>query len=211
MLLIEDRIERQELFSKEMNFNFDRYSNILDNRVSLDGVDLNHYSTIICHRSAFGDSDDNVLDRLKNHCKKTQVQLVLFSGGISSTFYSYNEYEFLLLNSKSFYSNNLKIFLEEATEKNNLNIRLLAYGKNWKINLLLNTLAKVNLFISENNDKEKVKAQRLKTYTQIENIEEYIEIIYPEIGAGGAILLEDVKLLASNLTDKIKQEIIMYA
>lgn len=209
ILLVEDRIERQDLFSKETGFNFDRYSNILDNTVSLDDLELNHYSTIICHRSAFWDSDSNVLDTLKDHCKKTQSQLVFFSGGISSTFYTHSDYEFLLLNSKSFYSYNLQIYLDDVIEKNSSNLRLLAYGKNWKINLLLNTLTKVNLFISENIDKEKIKAQRLKTYSQIENIKEFIEIEYPEVGSGGAILLKDVQIFASKLTDKVKHEIIM--
>lgn len=211
ILLIEDRIERQELFSRESGFDFAYYSNFLDNRTSLDGVELEHYSTIICHRSAFGDSDSNVLDNFKDHCKKTQAQLVFFSGGISSTFYSYKDYEFLLLNSKSFYSHNLQIYLDDVLEKGNSNLRLLAYGKNWKINLLLNTLAKVNLFISENIDKEKIKAQRLMTYSQIENIKELIEIEYPQAGPGGGILLEDVQTFAFQLKDKINQEIMMYA
>jgi len=208
ILLIEDRVERQELFSKEISFNFQSYSKIIDNKISLWQTNLDQYSTIICHRSAFGDLNSTILDQLKNHCKGTKTQLVFFSGGISSTFYSDTSYEFLLLNSKSFYSQNLKLYFDEIMKNDISNLRLLAYGENWKISLLLNTLQKVNLFISENKHKEKVKAQRLKTYTQLENISEFIEIDYP-ISAGGALFLEDIQKFSTVLNAKINQEILL--
>ena len=42
ILLIEDRVERQKLFSEDTGFNFkeESYSNILDNKTSLDGIEL---------------------------------------------------------------------------------------------------------------------------------------------------------------------------
>lgn len=209
ILLIEDRIERQKLFSEDSGFDFDKYIDILDNRSSLDGIDLSIYSTIICHRSAFGESNDNILDRLKDHCKKTKTQLVFFSGGISSTFYSNTTYEFLLLNSKSFYSQNLAFYLDEILKSSLSNLGIMAYGKNWKINLMLDVLSKVNMFISQNINKEKVKAQRLKTYAQLDNIKEIIDIEYPIILNGGAILLDDLQKFATRLKDKINQEVLM--
>ncbi len=64
--------------------------------------ELENYSTIITHRSAFGSMDENILDLLKEYCAKNNIKLVFFSGGITSTYYSKTSYEFLLLNSKSF-------------------------------------------------------------------------------------------------------------
>lgn len=211
ILLIEDRVERQQLFSKETGFNFEQYSNILDNRVSLDGIELDQYATIICHRSAFGESNSNVLDILKDHCKKTQTQLVFFSGGISSTFYSHINYEFLLLNSKGFYSINLMLYLDRVMINHTSNLRLLAYGRNWKINTMLNILSKVNMFISQNAKNDRVKAQRLKTFSQFDNLKDVIDIEYPVTESGGAIALEDVQIFASRLTEVINKEILMNA
>lgn len=210
ILLIEDRIERQRLFSEDTGFDFNKYMDILDNRPSLeDGIDLSIYSTIICHRSAFGESNDNILDRLKDHCKRTKTQLVFFSGGISSTFYSNTTYEFLLLNSKSFYSRNLTFYLDEVLKGSLSNLGIMAYGKNWKINLMLDVLSKVNMFINQNISKEKIKAQRLKTYAQLDNIKEIVDIEYPIILDGGAILLEDLQEFATKLKGKINQEVLM--
>lgn len=208
ILLIEDRIERQRLFSQDTGFDFNKYIEIVDNRPSLDDVELSMYSTIICHRSAFGESDDNILDRLKDHCKKTKTQLVFFSGGISSTFYSQTSYEFLLLNSKSFYSQNLEFYLDEVLKNSISNLGIMAYGKNWKINLMLDVLSKVNMFISQNINKEKIKAQRLKTYAQLDNIKAVVDIEYPVILDGGAMLLRDLQKFASSLQKKINLEVL---
>jgi len=208
ILLIEDRIERQDFFSKETGFKFDDYAEVLDNRISLDSIDLENYSTIICHRSAFGDLNSNVLDYLKDHCKKTKTQLVFFSGGISSTFYSHNDYEFLLLNSKAFYGQNLKLYLDEILKNEISNLRLIAYGKNWKINIMLDVLSKINMFISQNINKDRVKAQRLKTFSQLENLKDIVDIEYPPFESGGAIFIEDIKKFASRLTDTIKYEVL---
>ena len=211
ILLIEDRIERQEFFSKETGFDFDIYKDILDNQVSLKGISLDNYSTIICHRSAFGDSNSNVLDNLKEHCKKTQTQLVFFSGGISSTFYSRNNYEFLLLNSKGFYGVNLKLYFDDVMANKTSNLRLMAYGNHWKINIMLETLSKINMFISQNINKERVKAQRLKTFSQLDNLKDIVEVEYPPFESGGAMFLEDIQKFSLRLTDTINKEILMNA
>ena len=195
ILLIEDRVERQNRFTLDTGITLDIYKDILDRketldkyetfldrRESLDKDSLGEYSTIITHRSAFGESDENILDYLKKYCEEHQTKLVFFSGGISSTFYSKSKYEFLLLNSKSFYSKNLELFLDDFQKNQEPNILLLGYGKDWKTNILLNTLEKINLFISNNETKERVKFNKFKTETKIENIEDMIEFEYPQIG-----------------------------
>jgi len=211
ILLIEDRAERQERFTQDTGIDLKNYAEIIDNRTSLDKSQLDKYSTIITHRSAFGDQDENILDLLKQHCAETNTKLVFFSGGISSTYYSKTKYEFLLLNSKSFYSQNLKLFLDDAKASGDeVNILLLGYGKNWKINLLLNTLAKVNLFIANNQSKPKVKFNNFKTITKVDNIKPYIDFEYPPVEKGG-VDLTDLHDFADSITRKIEQEVEVHA
>lgn len=210
ILLIEDRIERQVRFTEDTGINLKSYSDIIDNKIYFDKNELEKYSIIITHRSAFGDYEENILDYLKKYCEKTNTKLVFFSGGISATYYSKTKYEFLLLNSKSFYNKNLKLFLEDMKNRKEANLLILAYGNNWRINMMLNTLAKINLFLDNNNSKEKVKFNNFKTVTKIENIDSFVDIQYPEVIKGG-VLLEDLKNLASNITLTIRREVELYA
>ncbi len=210
ILLIEDRVERQERFSKDTGIRLDQYSAFLDNQTEINLSNLDQYSTIIVHRSAFGDREDNVLDLLKEHCTGNKTQLVFFSGGITSTYYSKSKYEFLLLNSKSFYSDNLKVFLEHIKEKEYPNLLLLGYGKNWKVNLMLNTLEDINLFIADNLDEEMVEFELFKTYTKIENIRDHIKFEYPEVKKGG-VYVSDLHVLSSNIKYKIRREVELHA
>jgi len=208
ILLIEDRVERQIKFRDDTGINFEKFSDFLDNKIKLDKSSLNDYSTIITHRSAFGNEDENILDYLKKYCEETGTQLVFFSGGISTTYYSNTKYEFLLLNSKSFYSRNLQLFLEDVKQNENPNLLLLGYGEQWKFNILLNTLEKINLFISnsETEGKEKVKLNRFKTSTKIENITGMIDLQYPEVEMGG-VLLNDLKIFSEQIREEIQKKV----
>ena len=207
ILIIEDRVERQNKFTNETGISLDRYETFLDRRESLDKDSLGEYSTIITHRSAFGESDENILDYLKKYCEKHQTKLVFFSGGISSTFYSKIKYEFLLLNSKSFYSKNLELFLDDFQKNQASNILLLGYGKDWKINILLNTLEKINLFISNNKGEEQVDFDDFITVTKIKNIEEMIEFEYPRIAKGNGVFLDALKVLSKDIKFQIQKEV----
>ncbi len=207
VLLIEDRIERQIKFTKDTGIDLTKYSDFLDNKISLDKTNLDNYSTIITHRSAFGDEDENILDYLKKHCDETQTQLVFFSGGITNTFYSNTKYEFLLLNSKSFYSRNIELFLNDIRQENEPNLLLLGYGKQWKFNILLNTLENVNLFISNSKSekKTKVKLNRFKTSTKIENISHLVNIDYPD--ETGGVTLNELEIFSMKLRDEIQKKV----
>ncbi len=208
ILLIEDRIERQSKFTDATDIDLEKYCGFLDNRITFDKSCLNDYSTIITHRSAFGNDDENILDYLKKHCEETGSSLVFFSGGISSTYYSKGKYEFLLLNSKSFYSSNLQLFLDDIYEGREPNILLLGYGKQWKFNILLNTLGKINLFISNSQaeGKKRVKLSRFKTSTKIENINDMIDFEYPTVEDGG-ISLHSLKLFSEQIKEKIQERV----
>lgn len=208
ILLIEDRIERLDKYIETTGFDI-KTLDVLEQRESLDDVDLGEYSMIITHRSAYGDNDQNILDFLKKHCEETNTKLVFFSGGISSTFYSKSKFEFLLLNSQAFYSDNLQLFLNDAVKNEEPNLLLLGYGENWKINIILNTLEKINLFISDNEGKEIIKFNNFKTVTKIENIERFIDFEYPVVTKGGA-QLNEIRALSTTITNNLTQKIEHY-
>ena len=123
ILLIEDRKERQQLFMDATNIDLNEYSNILDNAVDkkyddifcklTDGsFDFENYSIIISHKSAFDKDNSVILEKLKRYCETHKKPLVFFSGGIDENYYNKSEYELVLINSKTFYSQNIKLFLE---------------------------------------------------------------------------------------------------
>jgi hypothetical protein len=169
ILLIEDRGTRQKEFEEKSKIFLNSYSNIVDNMIGdryttllsqiKDGsFDFEKYDVIMSHESAFGSDNAKVLSILES-CQKP---LVYFSGGISTTYYSNIEHEYAGLNSRKFYSQNLKLFLDEYS-KGNLNLLLLCYGSNWKLYIILETLEKTNLFINNNIDEVEVRYKKLSS------------------------------------------------
>ncbi len=157
VLLIEDRYKRQQLFRQQTGIELEKYSDILDNCIEdkynaflnemlMGGFDLSSYDIIVTHKSAFGDNNDLILKKLTEHCKKHAKTLVLFSGGIVGNYYNSEVYEVLELNSKIFYSQNLILFLEAIKEENE-NLLMLSYGRQWKLNIILNVIESLNLYI----------------------------------------------------------------
>lgn len=164
ILLIEDRHTRQKRFSLETGIDLEKYSDILDNCIEgqynaflnemLAGTyDLAPYDIIISHKSAFGNDNGKVLKQIEDHCKSTSKPLILFSGGIVGNYYNSDVYEVLELNSKTFYSQNLTLFLE-AVKNNEENLLMLSYGQQWKANLILNVLERLNIYIDTKNNAE---------------------------------------------------------
>ena len=162
ILLIEDRTRRQQLFSAQTGIKLENFNDILDNRIEdrydeflneilQDNFDLSPYDIIVSHKSAFGDNNGSVLKKLEDHCREYGKSLVLFSGGIVGNYYNNEEYEELGLNSKTFYSQNLTLFLE-AVKKQNGNLLMLCYGKEWKLNIMLNVLEHLNRYIDTEID-----------------------------------------------------------
>ncbi len=163
ILLIEDRSHRQKDFLRLSNINLNDYTDILDNKIDNkyeefikdiqnDSFDLSIYDVIIAHQSIFINDFKLILGKLKNYCKDNHKKLVLFSGG-NETSYINDEYEELGLSSEDFYSQNLKLFLENF-KQNKINIRILSFGNKWKLNIILNVLEKISLFIETNNDED---------------------------------------------------------
>ncbi len=156
--LIEDRYKRQLDFLEQNKIELDAYEDVLSNFVEDDAqnlieqivhntFDLQEYAIIICHKSVeYEDKNTIILSNLRNYCKKHSKTLVLFSGGISVNHYDNSEFELLELNSKTFYSQNLVLFLE-AVKAENKDIMMLCYGEHWKQNIVANVLEKTNLII----------------------------------------------------------------
>ena len=182
ILLVEDIPQRQANFLEKQGIDLlpfsdrlincaeEKYYSIIDD-IKNNNIDWTQYSTIMIHRSGF---ETNVLNSLKEVCENNSIQFVFFSGGVSSTFYTYKPYEFLQLNSKDLYTKNLKLFLET----NKQNLLELAYGDKWKINILLNNLEKINKFIEDNklngNQKE-VLYSDFSTEIEIDLLKRFIE------------------------------------
>ena len=161
IVLIEDRHKRQELFTQELNFNFEQYVDVLDNvilddfytladEIIHDSFNLSEYDIIVCHKSVQleenADSNSIITSKLREYCKTHHKIFVFFSGGISANFYDNSELELLEINSKTFYSKNLTLFLD-AVKNGNENILMLCYGERWKQNIVANILEKTNLFL----------------------------------------------------------------
>ena len=153
--LIEDRYKRQTHFLEQNLINLEDYEDVLENfieekasnileNISNDSFDLHEFDIIICHKSV--ENNTVILGNLKDYCKNHQKTLILFSGGISVNYYDNSEFEFLELNSKTFYSQNLLLFLK-SIKINNEDIMMLCYGEQWKQNIVANVLEKTNLFI----------------------------------------------------------------
>jgi len=185
ILLIEDRADRQRKFTKIDFFKYPMVDNkigdaykAIEKAFNEERFELNDYDVIISHRSAFGENNSKVLSKLNAFCKENKKKLILFSGGISVPFYTTTPFEFLSINSKELYGNNLELFLEDAQKNNDSNLLLLAYGKNWELNILLNTLETINMFLVENNSNsfdydDFQEDTKYKTIEKLIDFEEY--------------------------------------
>lgn len=182
IILIEDRHKRQELFTSESDFDFEEYAQILDNiieddfyrlanEILNDSFSLSKYDIIICHKSIQlkenNGSNSVIISRLKEYCKQHKKILIFFSGGISANFYDNSEFELLEVNSKTFYSKNLSLFLN-AVKIENEDIMMLCYGEKWKQNIVANVLEKINLYTQK--EQETIVFTNFKNFTELEKL-----------------------------------------
>lgn len=146
--IIEDRIARLEQYSEfELKkcksvciitgSDFDNLTNYLKNNNT---ESLNQYQCIVSHRSAFSNDER---DLLKKYCKENLKPLVFFSGGITSSVLKDIDFPFLHINSKEFYSDNLRLFIKDCEDNNRVNLLILQFGMKWKLSLLLSLRNKI--------------------------------------------------------------------
>ncbi|MBN2824487.1 MAG: hypothetical protein JXQ76_04115 [Campylobacterales bacterium] len=200
VLLIEDRSERQQRFMQESKIDLTLYSNILDNAIDeaysdvfkafkSSALDWEQYSVFMVHKGAFEEDNSAIIKEIETHCKTTQKSLILFSGGVDSNYYLEEEgFVLMELNSKTLYSQNIKLFLEEFAQGVNQPL-ILSYGKKWRVNILLNSLEKIN-YILETMPKEYMLYKRFVQDSKIELIEP-LEIELYSVNLEGKRIYQD--------------------
>ena len=219
ILLIEDKQERQQRFVHQVNIDLNNYQDVLENKIgqSYDELyelfkkekfDFNNYAMVIAHKSAFNGDTQEVLYGIESECKSRAIPLVLFSGGITANYYEEEKhFKKLELNSKDFYSQNLKMFLENYRENGETELLMLSYGDKWKLNVLLNSMEKINNFISTSQD-EDILYDEFVNATDFHLIET-LSIDYPKPNIeDGWVYLSEIKEIALSVKEHIKERII---
>ena len=213
ILLIEDRHDRQFRALNSAKFSLEGYDDVLENaigesyetiyqKLKNDSFEPKSYRAIITHKSAYSDDDRvKILSKLQQHCKREKIPLVYFSGGLESRYHYDTELELIEINSRHFYSNHLKLFLEEV-RKGNINPQILLYGKNYKLNIMLNTLEKINLTIAKAME-EKVFFEEFVSDVEYERVAKELPAHKLE---GKYIMIEEIKKISQNLKNMIIQK-----
>ncbi len=217
ILIIEDRTQRQEQFLEKTGIEISKYD-FIDNAIGekytsikenllKDTSILDKYDVIISHRSAFDKDNGKILDSIKDYCEQNQKYLILFSGGISTSYYVKTPYELLSLNSKDFYNVNLGLFLDELKNNDVLNLLLLAFGKKWKLNLIFNVLEKLNTI--DYSDIDKIEDfDVLNEKTDIETIDNFIDI--EELKDADEMNLDLISNIKKIILEYVNQELGIY-
>ena len=141
---------------------------------------LLEFDLIMVHRSFLNEiSTGSAVNALAKFCEHKQKDLIYFSGGISaSSFVKQDDFNFLLINSRDFYSNLLD-FLIGYNKGLIENLLELKYGKSWKLSYLLR-LREFEVLISLN---EKIDAsakreiEELLTDEERKNLDDTIDLI----------------------------------
>jgi hypothetical protein len=155
ILLIEDRIVRKELFVQRSNIDLnqylflkqasaDEYKDIKSKLKNADTSIFNGIDLIITHKSAFTINEQDILASIGK-------PIIYFSGGISQSFYSEFPVPCLHINSSDFYGQNLIQFLNHINITGELELLILEFGANWRLNFLLNTRDKLNQLLYRNS------------------------------------------------------------
>jgi len=212
ILLIEDVINRQKGFMDERDFTLEEYDSVLENAIGEkyqeiafalkdNSFNFDKYSIIMAHKSAFENHVGVIVDRLKSYCKKENKALVFFSGGTQNYYdNTYNDY--LELETKYFYSDNLKLFLE-AYKENNANILMLSYGEKWIVNSVLNILENINLFLDRNDDEDFVY-DTFKNFTEVDKLKNIEYLFYEMEIEDGWVYRKEIIKLRDNILTHIK-------
>lgn len=179
IILIEDRLERQKQFMSETQIkelstlieldlrNLGRaiIEDINDSKISLS---LEESDLLIFHRSVLNNKG---IQTLFDYCQKNKKDLILFSGGISQVTYNGEKFQFLVINSKNFYNDNLIQFINEYKKGEVQSLLQLIYGEKWKLAALLQY--RHFKFIMDNEldfrEQERIKANHLDRCMDILN------------------------------------------
>lgn len=212
IIFFENKIDRKNKY----NIDFEKYQNLdtifgneecnkeLD-RLLQDNSVIDQYDTILIHATIYYENKRPELFRtLKKYCKN-RINLVIFSGGGDIGALNNNVLE---VTANSFYEN-IEIFLEKH-QNGSSNLLMLAYGEHWDLNLLLNTLERINILIEDNDDEytedyddfeDDFNFLKIK---KILNIEKYKTIFTNVDIDNDEININQIKTIRNNLINLIK-------
>lgn len=146
ILLIEDRPGRQAQYLNDEQIYILNNLDYLDVpkedqcRGWLNDINSNNlsslcsYRLIIIHKSSLKSKG---LNNLREICKKEKIDLILFSGGLSQVVYQEKEFQSLSINSSVLYTEKLKNFLENYSIGLTGRLLELAYGEQWRLEIML--------------------------------------------------------------------------
>jgi hypothetical protein len=220
ILLIEDRKERQQRFVNCTNIDLNDYSDTLENITGQEydevyesfkknEFNFNDYAMVIVHKSAFNGDTQKILYGIERECKSRAIPLVFFSGGITANYYEEEKnFKKLELNSKDFYSQNLQMFLENYRRTREVELLMLSYGQRWKLDIVLNCMEKINIFIETHKNEEDIIYNEFVNHTDFHLLESLkIKYSKPTI-ENGWIYLSELKKIALDIKLYIKESIL---
>ncbi|MCK4442136.1 MAG: hypothetical protein KAU90_09005, partial [Sulfurovaceae bacterium] len=201
------------------NIELDNYNDILENMTGQKYDKIyesfknkkfyfDDYIMIIVHKSAFNGDTREIIYNIENECKNRAIPLVLFSGGITANYYEEEKnFKKLELNSKDFYSQNLQLFLDNYRKNGKIELLMLSYGKMWKLDIVLNCIEKINIFIETHKDEEDIVYQEFVNHTDFHLLES-LEIKYPKPNIeNGWIYLSELEKIRLSIELYIKESI----
>jgi len=217
LALIEDRIGRLEQYVAFdikncenvviiSGSNFDDFKSSLEQKNP--GI-LNQYDCIAVHKSALS---GYLRDTLIAYCKSNSKPLIFFSGGITSSIYTDKAFPLLHINSKEFYSNNLKLFIDDFNKHNKINLLILQFGTRWELSLLMELRNKISVFqnklvLQQNNPEVQLDSSEKIRRIHDLNINSDIrdELIYDQ--TKDILSLDDSALISTDQINIIKSVI----
>jgi len=167
---------------------------------------FDEYDVIIIHENIYLENERKELfNVLESYCN--EKYLVKFSGNNSQS--SINN-KILSLSAKTLYEN-IEEYLKE-NESGQANILMLAYGKYWDLNKLLNILQSLNLFIEEFDEENEIDFDEfeddfdLLELKKILSKEDYKSLFINISDFEDDINLEQINILASNFEQLIQEK-----
>jgi len=158
------------------------------------------YTTIIIHESIYAEEKrENLFSKLESYCKATEKKLVIFSGNNAQA----SLCDDILRLSPQILYKYLKFYIKEEE------LLVLAYGENASLNILLNTLELINLYVQKDEDntlfddfEDDVNLLKLK---DILDTNEYNQFFHSMEGYEEHIDKNQISILANNLKKFIQE------
>ena len=181
ILLIEDRPERQKLnllmrqtessvldkmwFLKndDANLNLDLVN---DNDFSF----MAEYDLILAHKSALEALSNGSKSRsLISFCKDAEKDLIMFSGGITTSFYATErKFRYLLVNDSDFYSYHFITFLKNYSVGNVESLIEIQEGPTWRLSYLMRCRELLAIDIIEEPEAQNKELQKLELLLKLD-------------------------------------------